>query len=121
MKGTLIPIGLLLLVLIGYGGYILYSRPTHAKKAIENYIQASKVAIEAEKAKHVKDNQAGESLMKFVYPTLMLIAALALFFISSPYDQGVALGCILLAVATYIIDYGFVFCSNAFLAFLDNL
>jgi len=37
MRGSLIPMALLLLVLLGYGSYILYSRPAHSKQSIELY------------------------------------------------------------------------------------
>ncbi len=37
LRGSLIPIVLLLVILIGYGSYILYSRPAHAKESIALY------------------------------------------------------------------------------------
>jgi hypothetical protein len=69
-KGALIPLSLLLLILIGYGSYILYSRPAHAKESISLYEQSKEEAIEKEKTKHINDNKAGKILLRFVYQGL---------------------------------------------------
>ena len=84
LRGTLIPLGLLLAILIGYGGYILYSRPAHAKDIISLYQKSASEAVELETTKHINDNKAGKTLILYVYPTLMIISALALFFYSKP-------------------------------------
>lgn len=121
LKGALLPMGLLLVVLIGYGGYILYSRPAHAKESTAFYQKSEKEAIEKEKAKHINDNKAGKTLMRYVYPGLILLSALVLFLVSSPYYRGMALGFIVLSVSAYIIDNGFVSRSDAFIAFLNQI
>ena len=121
LKGALIPLGLLVVILIGYGGYILYSRPAHAKSSIASYQSAETEAIAQEKEKHINDNKAGKTLIRFVYPGLMLLSVVALFLVSTPYYKGMALGFILLFVSTYIMDSGFVSRSDAFLDFLETL
>ena len=121
LRGTLLPLGLLITILIGYGGYILYSRPAHAKESIALYQTAQVEAIQQERAKHINDNKAGKTLMKFVYPSLILLATLALSFIPAPFYKGMALGFIALFVSTFIIDNGFVTRSDSFISFLDTL
>jgi len=121
LKGALIPLSILLLVLIGYGSYILFSRPAHAKESIVLFEKSKVKAIEAEKAKHINDNKAGKMLMKYVYPTLIIISALSLLLITGSYYKGMAIGCILLFASTYIVDNGFVTRSDAFISFLNNL
>jgi len=120
LRGTLIPMSLLLVICIGYGGYILYSRPAHAEQSIALYQQSEKEGIEKEQTKHTNDNKAGKTLLK-VYPILMLVSIIALLFISTPYYKGMAIGFAVLFIATYIIDYGFVSRSDAFLSFLSEL
>lgn len=120
LRGSLIPLGLLLLVLIGYGGYILYSRPSHAKESIVFYKKSTKEAVEKEKAKHLNDNKTGNMLLRYVYPILIIISALALLIVQHPYYKGMTLGFVLLFVATYIIDNGFVSRSDDFISFLHN-
>lgn len=121
LRGALIPLGLLLLVLIGYGSYILSSRPAHAKESIARYENSKEEAIEAEKAKHINDNKAGKTLLKYVYPALMILSAIFLLILSSPYYKGMALGFVLLFVSTYVMDNGFVTRSDQFIQFLNNL
>jgi len=120
LKGATIPIGLILVILIGYGGYILYSRPAHAKESIDLYQKSEKEAIEQEIVKHTNDNKAGKTLMK-IYPILAIVSLLLLMFIPSPYYKGMAVGFGFLFLMTYVIDNGFVSRSDAFLEFLNEL
>ena len=77
--------------------------------------------MEESTSKHINDNKAGKFLLKFVYPGLILIGT-ALLLLSIPiYYKGVGLGIILFATSIYIIDYGFVSRSDAFLVFLNAL
>jgi len=121
LKGTLIPLGLLILLLIGYGGVIMNSRPAHAKESISIYEKSKAEAVEKEKTKHINDNKSGKMLLKYVYPILILLSVIGLFFIPSQHYKGMALGFILLFVSTYIMDNGFVSRSEAFLIFLNNI
>lgn len=108
LRGMLIPFSLLILVLIGYGGYILQSRPVHLKQSTELFEHAKEEAITQEIAKHTNDNKAGKTLIKYVYPSLIIVSAIALFLLSSLYYKGMAIGFILLFASTLVIDNGFV-------------
>ncbi len=121
LRGSLISIGLLVVFLIGYGSFILYSRPAHARESIAAYQQSAPEAIELETAKHINDNKAGKTLMRYVYPILIVISALSLLLISSAYYQGMAIGFVFLFAATFIVDYGFVSRSDAFIEFMKSL
>lgn len=121
LRGSLVPLAILLTVLIGYGGYILYSRPTHAKSSVEMYEKSPQEAIAQEIEKHVNDNKAGKTLMRYVYPSIMIVSALAVLFVSGTYFKGMGLGFVLLSVSTYVIDNGFVTRSDAFIAFLETI
>lgn len=121
LKGMLIPLYFLILVLIGYGSYILNSRPAHVTQSIALYEKSEIEAIEKEKEKHINDNKAGKNLMRYVYPTLMFVSVIVLLLISAPYYKGIALGFVLLFVAIFIIDNGFVSRSNAFITYLNEL
>ncbi len=120
LRGAIIPMGLLLVILLGYGGYVLYSRPAHVKESITFYKQSEKEAIVKEQTKHINDNKAGKTLLK-IYPILMLVSIIALLFASNPYYKGMAIGFALLFIATYVIDSGFVSRSDSFLSFLSEL
>jgi hypothetical protein len=119
LKGSLIPLALLIAILLGYGSFILYSRPAHAKEIIGVYQKSSEEAMKQETAKHINDNKAGKLLIK-IYPILMIVSVLALIFITLPYYKGMALGFLLLFISTFVIDNGFVSRSDAFLSFLKQ-
>lgn len=119
LRGSLIPLGLLLAILLGYGSFILYSRPAHAKEIIQLYQKNPKEAVKQETTKQINDNKAGKLLIR-IYPILMLISVIAFIFVSASYYKGTALGFVLLFVSMFIIDNGFVSRSNAFLSFLNN-
>jgi len=120
LRGSLIPLGIIIFMLAGYGGYILYSRPAHSKASIAIYQASPSEGIEKEKAKHIADNKIGENGLK-IYPILAIIAMACLFLNLSDRQQGMAIGFALLFIAMFIMDYGFVSRSNAFLKFLEGL
>lgn len=120
LRGSLLPMGVILVLLLGYGSFILYSRPAHAKESIALYQESKQEAIEQEKAKHINDNKAGKLLMK-VYPALALVAIVVVMIVPTPYYKGMAIGFVLLFLTAFIMDNGFVTRSDAFLAFLDSL
>lgn len=119
LRGMLIPVGMLLVILLGYGSYILYSRPAHAKEIITIYKTSPEEAVKLEIAKHKKDNKAGKLLIR-IYPILTFISIVLLFFASSLHYRGTALGSALLFVSAFLIDSGFVSRSDAFLLFLKK-
>jgi hypothetical protein len=120
LKGSIIPLSLLLAILLGYGSYMLYSRPAHAKEMIRLHQKSPDEAIKQEGEKHINDNKTGKVLIR-VYPLLILVSIGALIFVSSPYYKGMAVGFALLFIAMFIIDDGFVSRSDGFLSFLKKL
>lgn len=120
MKGALMPVGLIVLLLIGYGGYILYSRPLHAKESIELYQKSQEEAVAKELLKHTKDNRAGKTLIK-IYPVLAIISLLILMLISNQYFKGMAMGFTFLFLITHIMDHGFIRRSDTVIEFLSKL
>jgi len=120
LKGLLIPFGLLLVILIGYGSYILYSRPAHAKESITLYEKSKADAVAQEETKHINDNKAGKRLLR-IYPILMLVSIATLLFGFTPYYKGMAIGFAILFISIFIIDSGFVSRSDSFLSFLKTL
>lgn len=120
LKGTLIPMGLLMAVLIGYGGFILYSRPAHASTSLELFEKSHREGISLEIEKHTNDNKAGKTLLK-IYPILAILSILPLLFGIPDYYKGLGLGFAIVFLATLIIDYGFVSRSDVFIDFLNSL
>lgn len=102
LRGTLIPLGLALVVLIGYGAYVIQSRPAHVNEMQIAYEQSAQSAIKAEIAKQAKDYGSCKMLTN-IYPYLMIAMALLIMFVASPYYKGMALGFLVLFVMAYLI------------------
>lgn len=120
LQGAILPLGLLVLVLIGYGGYILQSRPAHVLKSEALYKTSPSEAITREVKKHTSDNQIGNTLLK-VYPSLVIVTIVALMLLSSAFHQGMALGFTLMLLAALIIDNGFVSRSDVVIKAISKL
>lgn len=112
LRGALIPLGLLTVLLVGYGGVILQTRPAHVRQSLELYENNQQEAITQEITKHTNDNKAGDMLTQYVYPALIILSALALLFPIGWHYKGMALGFVVLFASTFIMDYGFVSRSN---------
>ena len=65
LKGSIIPLSLLLALLLGYGSYMLYNRPAHAKEIISLHQKSPHEAIKQAKAKHINDNKTVRCLSAF--------------------------------------------------------
>lgn len=59
LKGMLIPIGLILLILFGAGGFQIIGRLAHISKVENVFAQNPKQAIQQEYEKAIKDNKEG--------------------------------------------------------------
>ena len=62
LRGATIPMALLIVILVGYGSFILYSRPAHSSQSIALYESSPKEAVKQEIIKHENDNKAGKTL-----------------------------------------------------------
>ncbi len=119
LRGAIIPFGILVVALVGYGSYILYSRPAHAAESIAQFEKSKAEAIVLEKEKHINDNKAGKTLMK-IYPILAILSLTVLFFGVPGYYKGMVIGFALLFISFYVIDNGFISRSDAFLEYLNS-
>ena len=103
LKGMLVPLGLLALVGIGYGGFLGYSRPIHIVKAQETYQTNSEQAIVQELEKAERDNK-NYTMIKKMWPVLIAVGALLLFFFHGDYARGLLVGLLVLFVFGLVVD-----------------
>lgn len=103
LKGMLIPLGLILLVLIGYGGYQIFGRPLHLNKVADLIDQSPKQAIEQEYTKAEKDNST-YTMLKKVWVALIVISALTYLVFSSNFLHGLSIGFIGVFLTTLLVD-----------------
>ena len=103
LRGTLIPLCLVLLALFGYGGFQVTSRPSHIVKVSEIYDKTPDVAIEQEYSKAQKDDKTYRTL-KVIWVILIAVVALLYLLFSTNYLKGLSIGLIILFLTTLIID-----------------
>lgn len=102
-KGMLIPLGLLLIMNLGYGGFLTLSRTDHAKKIQELHAANAQEAVSQELLKAERDNKT-YSLLKPVWGGLIVVGIALFFFLSGDYWKGLSLGILALCTAGLIID-----------------
>ena len=91
LRGMLIPLGLILLILIGYGGMQVVVRPNHVEKVQTLMEQSEEKAIDQEYQKAVKDNKA-YSTLKPVWAVLIVVSVVLYFIFSTLYLKGLSIG-----------------------------
>lgn len=102
LKGTLIPIALMLLVFLGYGGFVAFSRPGHLEKVKTTYAESPVKALEMEQEKALRDH-AAYSRLKPIWVVLIAVAAI-LYFLGGEYLKGLSIGLIGMFLSVLIVD-----------------
>lgn len=103
LKGTLIPLGLLLVILFGYGGFLSFSRPSHLT-TVETGLKENAVStIQTEYDKSMNDHKAYSNL-KIVWCFLIAGSALFYYFAPSDYFKGLSIGLVTLFLTAMIVD-----------------
>lgn len=98
-----IPVCLLFVVNIGYGGYLLYSRPKHVSLAEKQFQLSPKKAFDFELQKAKADDKSFSTL-KYVWGVCTILFVALYFFISRDYYKGLSFGFALLFFGFLIID-----------------
>lgn len=120
LRGTLIPMGLILLIFFGYGGFQTFNRPTHIKKVTELFQENPAQAVEQEIAKAEKDHR-NYSTLKVVWVVLIVLAAILYVFVSKDYFKGLSIGLIALFLTTLTVDSILHFRLKIYLEQLEKL
>lgn len=103
LKGMFIPIALLMVLNLGYGSFVLYSRPKHLEVISKLYQQNKQKAIQKELIKVQADNR-NYTIIKPIWAMFIIASTIIFFFIKNEYYKGLALGLIFLFVSFLLID-----------------
>lgn len=103
LKGMVIPLSLITLLGLGYGGFLGFSRIGHAEKAAALYQSNPDQAVSQELKKAERDN-GNYTMIKKVWPALIVICALLLFYFKGDYSRGLLIGLLLLFVFGMMLD-----------------
>lgn len=103
LKGSIIPIALMLVVLLGYGGMQVLVRPTHVQKVSTLYAESPEKALEQEVQKANKDNKA-YSTLKPIWAILIVLSLVLYFVFPTDYIKGLSIGLAALFLSLLILD-----------------
>lgn len=103
LRGALIPLGLMVVALGGYGGYQVTSRPGHIAKVQKLAENNPKEALQAEQTKAAKDHKA-YSTLKPVWMVLIVVSVLLAFLLKGNYQKGLGMGLIALFLTLLALD-----------------
>ena len=102
-NGMLIPVSLLTVINIVYGGFLAFSRPKHWLTATENYKQNPAETLKKEWTKAKTDNR-NYTMGKMVWLILAPICFTSFFFLTDDYYKGLAIGLAILFIGIFLLD-----------------
>ena len=103
LRGTLIPLGLVLLILLGYGGFQIFGRPAHVTKVETIYLENQGEAINQEYSKALKDDKT-YSRFKPIWAVLLVVSVILFFVFTGNYLKGLAIGLMVLFLSLLTLD-----------------
>jgi len=103
LRGMFIPIVLLMIITLGYGGFLAFSRPKHITTTLESYQQQKEQTIEKELKKAQTDNK-NYTMLKPIWTILVVVSIILYFVLSQEYYQGLCLGLAELFIGAFLID-----------------
>lgn len=103
LKGMLVPLGLLVFIAAGYGGFMQVNRPAHATALAERYQQDPEGSRTAEIAR-VENDCKNYRMMNFIWSTFCIAGIALVFLAGSGTWKGVGLGLIVLSSAGFVVD-----------------
>lgn len=103
LRGALIPVALAVLLTLGYGSFMVVGRPAHQAKITKVYEENPEKAVGMEYEKAMRDHKT-YSMLRFIWPSLIIISAIFYAFAGREYFQGLAIGLIFLFLTGLILD-----------------
>lgn len=119
-KGMIIPLSLLILMLLGYGSYLLTTKGREIQKIETQYSENHQQTLKEEQAK-ANQNSKSYVMFKTIWGTLLLFSILFYFLLNGIYMKGLSAGCILLFLTLFITDTFFHARLKTYLSFLQEL
>ena len=102
-KGMLIPFGLLFLINVGYGSYLLISKPKYVIERTTQFQLNAEETIEKEVAK-IKADDKSYTMTKYVWVGILVLSVFCFFIFNKEYFQGLALGFGIMFMGMLLID-----------------
>ena len=102
-KGMVLPLGFLVLVNLGYAGFILSSKPKYSAEIEKLYQENPSQAFSREYEK-MKDFDRSYILTKYLWAALLTASVIGFFNVSKEYFQGLTIGLALMFFGLLLVD-----------------
>lgn len=102
-RGMLIPVCLLFLMNVGYGGYLLFSKPKYAEERTAQFQINAEETIKTEITK-IKADDRSYAMTKYIWAGLLIISVACFFVFKKEYFQGLSIGFAVLFLGLLLID-----------------
>jgi len=103
LKGLIIPVGLIIFILVGYGLMQIIVRPKHLNKVARDFVKNPNLVFNKEYTKARKDDKIFKILKKIWMISGVVSIGLYIIF-SNHYHQGLSIGSMGLFLTLYILD-----------------
>ena len=103
VNGTLIPVGLIIIALLGYGSFMFHDRNKRLSLIQKEYEQTSSISFDTEKTK-IEEGIASCKITIRVWYALIVIGIGLFFFFTQPYYRGIGIGIALLGITLLLVD-----------------
>ncbi|MCY0967611.1 hypothetical protein [Chryseobacterium wangxinyae] len=102
-KGMLVPLGLLFMMNLGYGGYLMFSRPKYREQTKEIFQTNPQETIDSELIKTKSDHKS-YTITKYIWAGLLILSVGCFFMFNKEYIQGLSLGFAVMFLGMLLID-----------------
>lgn len=115
-KGMLIPLCLLFVMNVGYGSYLLISKPKYATERKAQFQLNVEETIKNEIAK-IKADDKSYTMTKYIWAGLLILSVVGFLIFKKEYFQGLSLGFAIMFLGMLLID---VFLHHRLKLYLEN-
>lgn len=116
-KGMIIPLCLLFMLNVGYGSYLLISKPKYVTERTAQFQLNAEETIKNEVGK-IKADDKSYTMTKYVWAGLLILSVVCFFIFNKYYFQGLSLGFAIMFLGMLLID---VFLHHRLEKFLSSL
>jgi len=102
-KGATIPLVLLIIMNIGYGSYLLFSKPKYAEERTARFRINNEETIKNEFIK-IKVDDKTYTMTTYVWTGLLFVSIICFFVFTKAYFQGMSLGFAMMFLGMLLID-----------------
>lgn len=104
MRGMMIPLALVTLICIGYGGNLIWGRPAKLKTLTTEYQQSPQATIDAEKTRLSGELSTYKMLKTYVWPLIIVAGVFVYLLMGQGYYKGLGIGISFLGLVGLILD-----------------